>query len=157
MNRKLQVLAIPAVLVLALAVAAVAFAAPTAAHCQGTGPFYSVDTERTIEGAVKDIVLEPRYGGRAPFLILLVEEKGTGTSYRIEISPAWFFGRDLHKGEKVKVIGSYYAAKDGTKIIIARQLQAGGETFMLRDSRGFPTWRGGSSKAKGWKGRGPGR
>ncbi len=143
-------------LALALAVLALAAAAPAAAGLQDSAPFYSVDSERRIEGTVKDVVLEPRYGDRASFLILLLEEKGPGTLYRVEISPAWFFDRDLHKGEKVKVVGSFYAAKDGTNILIARQLRAGGETFMLRDSRGFPNWRGGAAKARGWRRRGQG-
>jgi len=140
---------------LALALLALA-AAPAAAGPQDSPPFYSVDSERRIEGTVKDIVLEPRYGDRAAFLILLVEEKGPGALYRVEVSPAWFFDRDLHKGEKVAVVGSYHAAKDGANVLIARQLRAGGETFMLRDSRGFPNWRGGAAKAKGWRRRGQG-
>jgi hypothetical protein len=141
---------------LILAVLALVAAAPAAARLQDAAPFYSVDTERRIEGTIKDVVFEPRYGDRASFLILLLEEKGARTLYRVEISPAWFFDRDLHKGEKVKVIGSYYTTKDGTNVLIARQLQAGGETFMLRDSRGFPSWRGGAAKAKGWRRRGQG-
>jgi len=138
-----------------LAALALLAAAPLAARPQAQAPFYSVDTERRAEGTIKDVVFEPRYGDRAPFLIMILEEKGSGTLYRVEISPAWFFDRDLHKGEKVKIVGSYYA-KDGVNYLIARQLQAGGETFMLRDSRGFPTWRGGAAKAKGWRRRGQG-
>lgn len=116
--------------------------------------FYSVDSERRVEGTIQDVLFEPRYQDRAPFLVLVVEEKGTGVRYRVEVSPAWFFGRDLHKGESVRILGSYYA-KDGVDNLIARQLQAGGETFRLRDSRGFPTWRGGAAARKGWR-RGPG-
>ena len=119
-------------------------------QAQGQAPFYSVDAERRVEGTIKDVVFEPRYSDRAPFVVIVLEEKNTGTAYRAEISPAWFFDRDLHKGEKVKIVGSYYA-KDGVNYLIARQLQAGGETYMLRDSRGFPSWRGGAAKAKGWR------
>jgi hypothetical protein len=118
-----------------------------------TGPqahFYSVDSERRIEGVIKDLLFEPRYEDRAPFLILLVEVKEPGALFRVETSPAWFFDNDLHKGEKVKVLGSYYQ-KDGLDYLIARQIQAGGQTFTLRDSRGFPSWRGGPSRGKGWR------
>ena len=141
---------------LALAVLALTAVAPAAARLQDAAPFYRLDSERRIEGTVKDVVFEPRYGDRAMFLVLLFEEKGPGTLYRVEISPAWFFDRDLHKGEKAEVIGSFYAAKDGTNVLIARQLRAGGETFMLRDRRGFPNWRGGAAKGKGWRRRGQG-
>lgn len=120
------------------------------ARVQAQAPYYSVDAERRIEGTIKEVVFEPRYGDRAPFLIVVLEERATAAVYRVEISPAWFFDRDLHKGEKVGLIGSYYL-KDGINHLIARQLQAGGETYTLRDSRGFPSWRGGASKGRGWR------
>ncbi|MDH7513214.1 MAG: hypothetical protein QHH14_09740 [Clostridiales bacterium] len=109
--------------------------------------FYNIDTERRVEGTIKQLIFESRYETSAPFLILLVEENRTGNVYKVEISPAWFFNHDLHKGEKVKITGSLYT-KDDTLFIIARQLQVGGETFTLRDSRGFPSWRGGQMKGK---------
>jgi hypothetical protein len=125
-------------------------AIPLAARQKTPGHFYSVDSERRVEGTIEELVFEPRYEDRAPFLILVLEEKDTGKLYRVETSPAWFFDNDLHKGQKIKVVGSYYA-KDGVDHLIARQIQAGGETFMLRDSRGFPSWRGGAAKGKGWR------
>lgn len=109
--------------------------------------FYNVDTERRVEGTIKQLIFEPRYEKGAPFLILLVEESQTGRVYKVEISPVWFFDHDLHKGERVKITGSLYA-KDDALFIIARQLQVGGETFLLRDRRGFPGWRGGQIKGK---------
>lgn len=112
------------------------------------GPFYNVDTERQVEGIIRELLFEPRYEDRAPFLILILEEKESGEVYRVEISPAWFFDRDLHVGESVKVVGSLYA-KDKTRSIIARELQCSGEKYFLRDSRGFPSWRGGKMKKAG--------
>jgi hypothetical protein len=124
------------------------------ASAKQSASFYNVDTEKQVEGTIREIVFEPRYQDRAPFLILVVEEKESGTVYRAEISPAWFFDYDLHKGEGVRIIGSTYL-KDETPYIIARRLQCGGETFFLRDSRGFPSWRGGQMKRAGrHKGRG---
>jgi hypothetical protein len=112
------------------------------------GPFYNVDTERQVEGTIRELLFEPRYDDRSPFLILNLEEKKSGEIYRAEISPAWFFDHDLHVGEHVKIVGSLYI-KDGTRSIIARELQSAGETFLLRDSRGFPSWRGGKMKRAG--------
>ncbi len=109
--------------------------------------FYNVDTERRVEGLIREVLFEPRYEDRAPFLIVVLEEKNTGQLYKAEISPAWFFEHDLHKGERIKMIGSFYA-KDDEYFLIARELQVGGETFRLRDSRGFPNWRGGPTKGK---------
>jgi hypothetical protein len=112
---------------------------------QPSAPFYNVDAEKQIEGTILDLAFEPRYKDRAPFLILIIEEKSTGEVYRAEISPAWFFDYDVHKGESVRIIGSTYT-QDDSQHIIARRLQCGGETFYLRDSRGFPNWRGGQMK-----------
>ncbi len=47
------------------------------------GHFYDVDKEVRFEGTVREIVLEPRYKGAAPFLVLRVEEKG-----RAKMSPS---------------------------------------------------------------------
>ncbi len=110
--------------------------------------FYNVDTEKRVEGTIRELLFEPRYENRSPFLILVLEEKKSGEIFRVEISPAWFFDQDLHVGENVKIVGSLYA-KDGTRYIIARELQSAGETFLLRDSRGFPSWRGGKMKRAG--------
>lgn len=109
--------------------------------------YYNVDTERRIEGKIKEIVFEPRYEDRSPFLIIILEEKKTGQVYKVEISPAWFFNYDLHQGESIKIIGSFYT-KDNENFLIARELQVGGEVFRLRDIRGFPNWRGGPMKEK---------
>jgi hypothetical protein len=112
------------------------------------GPFYNVDTEKQVEGTIQELLFEPRYEDRASFLILILEERKSGEVYRVEVSPVWFFDRDLHAGERVKIVGSLYA-KEGTRYIIARELQTAGETFLLRDSRGFPSWRGGKMKRAG--------
>jgi len=109
--------------------------------------FYNVDTERRVEGVIREVLFEARYENRAPFLIVVLEEKSTGQLYKVEISPAWFFEHDLHQGEHIKIIGSFYAKED-EYFLIARELQVGGETFRLRDSRGFPNWRGGPTKGK---------
>ena len=113
-----------------------------------SAPFYNVDTEKQVEGTIRELLFEPRYQNKAPFLILVIEEKKTGETYRAEISPVWFFDYDLHKGETVRVVGSVYS-KDDNQFLIARRLQCGGETFFLRDSRGFPSWRGGQMKRAG--------
>ncbi len=110
--------------------------------------FYNLDTERQVEGVIQEVVFEPLYENRAPFLVVVLKEDKTGVTYRVEVSPAWFFNYDLHQGEPVKVTGSFYA-REAASCLIARRLQAGGETFMLRDSRGFPNWRGGPAKGNG--------
>jgi len=111
--------------------------------------FYNVDREIRLEGTVQEISLEPRYKDRAPFLIVLVLDAERGETFSVEVSPAWFFGDDLHKGEKVKIVGSLAEEGEGMKTVIARQMNLRGETVMLRDKKGFPSWSGGAARQKG--------
>jgi hypothetical protein len=105
--------------------------------------FYNVDKEIRIEGKIQNIVMEPRYKDNSPFLIVTLEEKDTKKLYTVEISPAGFFDQDFHKGEHLTVTGSLTTSGNAEKNIIAREVQSRGETFILRDKHGFPTWRGG--------------
>jgi hypothetical protein len=105
--------------------------------------FYNVDQEVQIEGKIQKIVMEPRYKDKSPFLIVTLEEKDTKNLYTVEISPAGFFDQDFHKGEQLTVTGSLTTSGESEKNIIAREVQSKGQTFILRDKHGFPTWRGG--------------
>lgn len=113
--------------------------------------FYNVDSERRVEGTIQEIVMEPRYSDSAPFLVLKLEEKGTKVLYNVEVSPAWFFEHDFHKGEGLTVVGSFYTTEKGKMNIIAREVLLKGQTLVLRDKHGFPNWRGGGQS--GGKGR----
>ena len=105
--------------------------------------FYNVDQEIRIEGKIQKIAMEPRYKDKSPFLILTIEEKGTKKIFTVEMSPAGFFERDFYKGEILTVTGSLTYSGEMENNIIAREVQSRGETFILRDKHGFPTWRGG--------------
>jgi hypothetical protein len=110
--------------------------------------FYDVDAEIKVEGTVSDVRFEPRYENRAPFLIVRLSEKGTARTFVVEISPAWFFDEDIHKGEPMKVTGSRLPAADpsGAVGLIAREVQYQGEKTAVRDKRGFPNWSGGQMR-----------
>ena len=116
---------------------------------QTAAPFYNVDKEIRIEATVREVILEPRYKGTAPFLVLAVEEAGSAKKYNVEVSPSWFFGQDIHGGEKVTVLGSLADVPEGVPTIIARELRLRGETIKLRDKRGFPNWQGGPQRKRG--------
>ena len=126
---------------------AVLFAGPAAG--QTAEHFYNVDKEIRLEGTVREIALEPRYTGTAPFLVLRVEASAEKKMYKVEVSPSWFFGQDIHGGEKVKIVGSLSEAREGLPTVMARELQLRGETFTLRDKRGFPSWQGGPQHKRG--------
>ncbi len=117
-----------------------------------TGPhFYNVDSEVRIEGAIQDVRFEPRYETRAPFLILSLREKGTDKTFQVEVSPAWFFDRDLHQGESLRIIGSLVAQAGAPALLIAREVLVQGQTITVRDKSGFPSWRGGPKGSPGRK------
>lgn len=131
------------ILVLLLACAGSAFS-------QTTPHFYNVDKEIKVEGTIQEIIMEPRYKMTAPFLIIILEEKDTKKRYHVELSPAWFFEQNFHKGENLVVVGSLYSTGENTQNIIAREVSFRGETLILRDKHGFPNWRGGQMmKRKG--------
>lgn len=120
-----------------------AFLATGLTSGQTAGHFYDVNKEVKVEGLVRKISFEPRYKGTAPFLVLDVEESKSAKEYSVEVSPSWFFGQDIHGGERVKIIGSLAENPEGAPTIIAREIQLRGETIQLRDKRGFPNWQGG--------------
>ncbi|MCR4409404.1 MAG: hypothetical protein QHH43_03595 [Candidatus Saccharicenans sp.] len=119
-------------------------------QAQARPHFYDVDREVTIEGQIEDLRFENRYEGKGNFLVLLVKEKSGGELMEVETAPAWFFRTDIHKGEKIRLIGSVTEdSKEGRKLVIARELRIGNQTITLRDRRGFPTWSRGQGRRRG--------
>jgi hypothetical protein len=116
---------------------------------QTAGHFYDVDKEVKIEGIVRQVSLEPRYKGTAPFLVLSVEDPRDAKRYSIEVSPSWFFNQDIHGGERVTVVGSLTGGPGEAPTVIAREVRWRGETITLRDKRGFPSWQGGPQRKRG--------
>jgi hypothetical protein len=122
---------------------------PAPAPAQAGAHFYDVDAEVRIEGSVESIRFEPRYAGTAPFLVLGLREKKTDRILQVEVSPVWFFDRDFHQGEAVRIIGSLVASSGQPALLIAREVTVQGETVTVRDRKGFPSWRGGPKGAAG--------
>lgn len=126
----------------------VAFMSAGLVSAQQTPRFYNVDKEVEIQGTIQKIIMEPRSEGKSPFLVIEIAEKDTQKSFTVEVSPAWFFEYDLHRGESLKIIGSLVA--EGTlNLVMARQLRHHGEIIDVRDKHGFPSWSGGKGKQRG--------
>lgn len=108
--------------------------------------YYNVDREITVEGQIEDLRFENRYEGRGAFLVLFVRDKNSQELLEVETAPAWFFRTDIHKGEKIRLIGSLSEEQiDGKKVVVAREIRINNQTITLRDRRGFPAW----SRGKG--------
>lgn len=114
--------------------------------------FYNIDKEIKVEALITDLRFEPRYKDNVSFLMLSIQAAGSGQNYVVEVSPASFFSQDLHKGERIRIVGSLAGESGGHPVIIAREIRFRGEAVSLRDKKGFPMWRG-SARQK----RGPGR
>jgi hypothetical protein len=127
----------------ALLIGMILLVVPVSSFGQKTENFYNVDQEIRVEGKIQKIAMEPRYKDKSPFLIITLEEKNTKKIFTVEMSPAGFFERDFYKGEILIVSGSLTSTGEIENSMIAREVQSRGETFILRDKHGFPTWRGG--------------
>lgn len=110
--------------------------------------FYNVDRETTVEGQVVDLKFDARYQGKGHFLILMVKDSKSGEMFEVETAPAWFFHTDIHKGEKIRLIGSVAEDGQGQKFIMAREIRINNRTITLRDQRGFPAWSGGRGRGR---------
>lgn len=118
---------------------------------QGRQNFYNVDAQLKVSGAIEDIIMESRYAGTSPFLIVILKSEQNGQKYTIEIGPAWFFEYDVHKGETITVEGSLRQPSGELPLLIARKVTFRGETQIMRDKNGFPTWRGSRGGGRGWR------
>lgn len=110
--------------------------------------FYNVDKEVRLEGTVREIRFEPRYKDRATFLIVVLQSAKSGETFSVEVSPSSFFRQDLHHGERLTIVGSLA----GEGAVIARQMRFRGETVILRDKKGFPSWIRGAVSPKAKRG-----
>ena len=108
--------------------------------CQKQLRYYRMDTVKTIKGTISAIKNEKKHR-KSSFIILYLKEKANGDSYRIEVSPNWFFNLDLMPGSKIEVTGSYCTMKNESSIM-ARSITFQGEIYKFRDKYGFPLWRG---------------
>lgn len=114
----------------------------TSAFSQVT-PKYDSATETTIKGTVGQLKLVPPTGGK-PIAYLVTQtgpdkEKDT---VDILLCPKSFLdqmGISFKADEKVEVKGSK-VKRDGTDLILAREMVKGGETLTFRFPDGKPAW-----------------
>jgi hypothetical protein len=102
--------------------------------------YYRVDQVSTLQGEIIAIKTEKCYQDN-DFVVLYLKEKTSGETYRVEVSPGWFFTMDLMEGSQVEVTGSSSKAGE-TNLMIAQSITFRGELSQFRDQSGFPLWRG---------------
>ncbi len=122
--------------------------AVTAGHArQQQQKYYRVDQVKTVTGEVQEIKSEPCFNDKI-FMVIYLREKKTGRTYRVEVSPQWYYHLELMVGSLVEVTGSFSENKGGYHLMV-RTVTYRGEHFHFRDKNGFPLWRGKGKGARG--------
>jgi hypothetical protein len=122
-------------------------------HERGSGPAYDTTTEATFAGTVTGVK-----SGRSLFSRLLgVHTLGLGhkgvqeqqlllktdtETVQVHLGPAAFLREqkvEIRKGDTLEVIGSQVTV-GASKVVLAREIRKGTNTWTLRDTAGEPLW-----------------
>jgi hypothetical protein len=99
---------------------------------------YDLKAEKKLKGTVQEMKLEGQ--GRSA-LMHLVLKSGTDT-VNVYLCPERFIkdmGIELKAGDEVEIIGSP-VLDNGVSVILAREIDKGTDTYVLRDEKGVPVW-----------------
>lgn len=123
-----------------------------AAFAQNPIRYYRVDSVKTITGEIVEIKNEIGHNNKGNFTVIYLKEKKSGETYKVEVSPEWFFNMDLMEGSVIEITGSC-TRENGTNLVMTRSIAFQGELYEFRDKYGFPLWRGkGKQVDRGTKG-----
>lgn len=123
----------------ALAASPVLAQAPATKTSPPKAPEYDAKAEVVLQGVVEDFH-ESQVRGDHPGLHLIV--KTETESVEVHACPVRFMKEldfALDKGDSVKVTGS---RPGGTGLVVAREIQKGQTSLILRDKTGAPVWTG---------------
>jgi len=104
-----------------------------------TSPKYDPATEAKLKGTVEEFKLVPPSGGK-PVGYLTV--KSGANTVEVYLGPKKFLddmGANFKTGDAVEVTGSK-VTQDGAELILARQVEKGDDTLILRFKDGKPAW-----------------
>ncbi len=131
--------------IMSAAIAGIALAAPMMGGWgMGSryGRMYDTHTVETVSGEVVRIDrIKPMRGMSYGIHIALKTDKG---EIPVHLGPAWYIDRQspaIKVGDRVEVKGSRVMFQ-GTPVIIAAEVNRGGEVLKLRDDSGYPAWAG---------------
>jgi hypothetical protein len=124
------------------------------------GRMYDPKTEVTVKGQVTELGTYPSMGpGAARGMnyrgVTLKTDQG---DLRVHLGPAWYMDEQklaIKEGDTLEVTGAKTTQNQAT-VILAREVAMNGKKILLRDSQGFPVWRG-QGRGRGGQGRGMGR
>ncbi len=106
-------------------------------------PKYDAATETTIKGAVGELKLVPPTGGKQiAYLVMKTGPDKEKDMIDVFLCPKTFLdqmGISFTADEKIEVKGSK-VKRDGTDLILTREMVKGGETLTFRFPDGKPAW-----------------
>lgn len=106
---------------------------------QSANPKYDSTTEAKMKGTVEELKLPTKENAKGVAHLLL--KSGTDT-LDIYLCPKSFLddmGATFAKGDEVVVTGSK-VKQDTGDLILAREVDKGSDTLVLRDDKGKPVW-----------------
>ena len=114
------------------------FAAAQAQHASAKPPAlkYDLKAEKKVKGTVQELKQEGQGHGALMHLVL---KSGTDT-FNVYLCPQSFIkdmGIELKVGDEVEIVGSP-ALDNGVSVILAREIDKGRDSYVLRDDKGGP-------------------
>ena len=111
------------------------------------GTFFEKANQITITGTVDEV----RHMVRRNFSGMHAIVKTDTEMFTVQLGPAQFLEKEhvnLTPGDPIEVAGWALTYGD-TKVLIARQVKKGNNTYVLRDERGLPKWSRGAWRITG--------
>jgi hypothetical protein len=99
---------------------------------------YDLKAEKKVKGIVQELKQEGQGHGALMHLVL---KSGTDT-LNVYLCPQQFIkdmGIELKVGDEVEIVGSP-ALDNGVSVILAREIDKGSDSYVLRDDKGVPVW-----------------
>jgi sporulation protein YlmC with PRC-barrel domain len=110
---------------------------------------YDPEKEQTINGKVVSMETGVPMEGMPEGLQMLVKTDATQAT-RVYLGPQWYVerqGLEIRNNADVQVTGAL-ATHDEQSVLIARDVELGGQTLALRDKNGKPLWGGSGNETK---------
>lgn len=99
---------------------------------------YDLKTEKKIKGVVQEMKMVGQ--GRSALMHLVV--KNATETVEVYLCPQKFIkdmGIELKPGDEVEITGSP-VLDNGVSVILAREIDKGTDSYVLRDDKGAPVW-----------------
>lgn len=102
---------------------------------------YDPAREQTISGQVVRVETAAPAQGMALGMQMMIQTDDDKTT-RVLVGPEWYLSRqdvEMQENIRVQVLGAL-AELNGQPVFVAREVQVGGQTLVLRDGKGTPMW-----------------